>query len=66
MGYKEILNKYKNYAFVLVSTPRGLLDYNGVLANKQGGEVLFISLYRNILKVNNKMALVRYRLNNKC
>lgn len=46
MSYKDIANKYKNYPLVLVSTPKGLLDYNEVLANKQGGEILFVSLYQ--------------------
>jgi small subunit ribosomal protein S8 len=46
MGYKEIFKKYRSSPFILVSTPKGLLDYNGVLLTKQGGEVLFISLYQ--------------------
>ena len=46
MGYRDILRKYKYIPFVLVSTPLGLLDYNGVLINKQGGEILFVSLYQ--------------------
>ena len=46
MGYYDILRKYKSSPFILVSTPIGLLDYNGVLIHKQGGEVLFISLYQ--------------------
>ena len=46
MGYQDIATKYKNYPLIIVSTPIGLLDYNGVLMNRQGGEILFISLYQ--------------------